>query len=129
MMKHSRGKSDTDFHKEKLLLNGAHSSIIVLRGSIFKDIETSTGYLNKTVLKKNSHERLSKDNLNKSVLSSYNDSFEFPLPADDNDIFITLLEKILLFKMELDKSFFNDSTIKCFMNSYQEFNGMTIPLL
>ena len=37
---HSRGKSDTNFYQEKTILNGAHSSIIYIRSSLFKDIET-----------------------------------------------------------------------------------------
>ena len=39
MIHHSRGKSDTNFYQEKTLLNGAYSSIIVLRGTLFKYIE------------------------------------------------------------------------------------------
>ena len=112
MIHHSRGKSDTDFYKEKLFLNGAHSSITVLRGSIFKDIETGTGYLNKAITRKNSIDKMSKDSPNTSVMNSYNDSLHLTLPMDDNEIFITLLEKILLFKMELDKFFFFDK-INC----------------
>ena len=49
MIHHSRGKSDTNFYQERNVLNGANSSIIYLRGSLFKDIETKVpSNLNKT---------------------------------------------------------------------------------
>ena len=38
---HSRGKSDTNFHQEKKILDGANIGITALRDSIFKDLEIS----------------------------------------------------------------------------------------
>ena len=36
---HSRGKSDTNFYQEQNLLNGAYSSLKVLRVSVVSDLE------------------------------------------------------------------------------------------
>ena len=43
---HSRGKSDTNFYQEQTILNGAYSSLKVLRVSIVSDL-TSTSYRKK----------------------------------------------------------------------------------
>ena len=41
-IRHSRGKSDTNFYQEKTILNGAYSSLKVLRVSVVNDLENST---------------------------------------------------------------------------------------
>jgi hypothetical protein len=38
---HSRGKSDTNFYQDQNLLNGAYSSLKVLRVSVVNDLESS----------------------------------------------------------------------------------------
>ena len=38
---HSRGKSDTNFYQEQTLLNGAYSSLKVLRVSVVNDLENN----------------------------------------------------------------------------------------
>ena len=39
---HSRGKSDTNFYQEQTILNGAYSSLKVLRVSLVSDLTHST---------------------------------------------------------------------------------------
>ena len=39
--KNYRGKSDTNFHQEKKILDGANIGITALRDSILKDLENS----------------------------------------------------------------------------------------
>ena len=94
---HSRGKSDTNFYQEQSILNGAYSSLKVLRVSIVNDLTHS-------FIKKKQKKMSSKSLLNRSRLS-----------IDDNDNndkgsknILTLIERVLLFKQELDRYFFQN---------------------
>ena len=122
MIHHSRGKSDTNFYQEKTLLNGAYSSIIVLRGTLFKYIENKVSKnLNRSQIM-NDFKRYSQDSvlinvtkqsMNKSSLTSNDEDYHSKINStDDSDILLSLLEKILLFKKELDLYFFRDK-LRC----------------
>ena len=96
---HSRGKSDTNFFQEQTILNGAYSSLKVLRVSIVSDL-TSSSY------RKNKKRRSSKKEFenNKSNSESENEKGK----DDSGDKILTLIERVLLFKQELDDYFFGN---------------------
>ena len=107
---HSRGKSDTDFYQEQSFLNGAYSSLKVLRVSIVSDLEKSSISHNRRSfhLKSSSKDKskilnLSDYSPNKSNNSSYisNSGAE-----TGGDRMLILVERVLLFKQELDHYFF-----------------------
>ena len=95
---HSRGKSDTNFYQEQTILNGAYSSLKVLRVSIVSDL-TSTSY-------RKNKKRLSKQAIeaNKSNSESEDEKGK----DDSGDKILTLIERVLLFKQELDDYFFGN---------------------
>ena len=104
---HSRGKSDTNFYQEQTLLNGAYSSLKVLRVSVVNDLESN----NKTIIKrsltrKNLQAQNSKFNKFKSNKINGNRS------TNIGDGILTLIERILLFKQELDAYFF-ENKLQC----------------
>ena len=96
---HSRGKSDTNFYQEQTILNGAYSSLKVLRVSIVSDL-TSTSYRkNKKRLRKQAIEA------NKSNSESEEEKEK---AESSSDKMLTLIERVLLFKQELDEYFFGN---------------------
>ena len=97
---HSRSKSDTNFFQEQSLLNGAHHSLKVLRVSIVTDLEKSSHHTKKTNLSRDKSKTYS-DSLNKSN-SSCNSGGEDLL----GDRVLILIERVLVFKQELDLYFF-----------------------
>ena len=108
---HSRGKSDTNFYQEQSFLNGAYSSLKVLRVSIVSDLEKSSYSHHKRSFHLKSTKDLSRlQNLsdispNKSNNSSYisNSGVE-----TGGERMLILIERVLLFKQELDHYFFTD---------------------
>ena len=97
---HSHSKSDTNFYEEQSLLNGAHHSLKVLRVSIVTDLEKSS-HRNKICNISREKSKTYSDSLNKSN-SSLNSSGEDFL----GDRVLILIEKVLVFKQELDYYFF-----------------------
>ena len=107
---HSRGKSDTNFYKEQMLLNGAYSGLKVLRVSIVSDLafssfnqKTMQGRL-RSKSKKEKREIISKDS-NTTVIS--NSSVDSNIDYSVGERILTLVERVLLFKQELDYYFFH----------------------
>ena len=94
---HSRGKSDTNFYQEQNILNGAYSGLKVLRVSIVNDLTYS---FSRKKLKKVS----SKSVPDKCHLSS---DMEENSEKGSKKI-LTLIERVLLFKQELDGYFFEN---------------------
>ena len=103
---HSRGKSDTNFYQEQTLLNGAYSSLKVLRVSVVNDLENS----NKPIIKRSlTRQNLTQNlKLNKLKSDKINESRE----SNIGDGILTLIERILLFKQELDAYFF-ENKLQC----------------
>ena len=97
---HSHSKSDTNFYEEQSLLNGAHHSLKVLRVSIVTDLEKSSHH-NKICNTSREKSKTYSDSLNKSN-SSLNSSGEDFL----GDRVLILIERVLVFKQELDYYFF-----------------------
>ena len=96
---HSRGKSDTNFYQEQTILNGAYSSLKVLRVSIVNDL-TYTCYR-----KKNRKSINKKTEKNKSNSQSEDEQEK---KEKNEDKILTLIERVLLFKQELDEYFFEN---------------------
>ena len=97
---HSRGKSDTNFYQEQNILNGAYSSLNVLRVSIVSDL-TYTAYRRK-VKKSAKSFHLSQSN------SASEEEKEKEKEENNSKKILTLIERILLFKQELDEYFFEN---------------------
>ena len=109
---HSRGKSDTNFYQDQTILNGAYSSLKVLRVSIVNDLTYPTinqkhkksiynkKYPSKQLVKKSSN----KNNKNNSIISDYDSNSNEPIGGK----ILNLIEKVLLFKQELDNYFFEN---------------------
>ena len=108
---HSRGKSDTNFYQEQNILNGAYSGLNVLRVSIVSDL-TYTSFRKKI--------RKSTKNLN---YNKSNSASEEEKEKEENENsgkkILTLIERILLFKQELDEYFFGNKIhlLKFYLNS------------
>ena len=96
---HSRGKSDTNFFQEQTILNGAYSSLKVLRVSIVSDL-TSSSY------RKNKKRKSSKKEFENNKSNS--ESEDEKGKDDSGDKILTLIERVLLFKQELDDYFFGN---------------------
>ena len=104
---HSRGKSDTNFYQDQTLLNGAYSGLKVLRVSIVNDLEQSpcNGKKSGNFKSQSREERRTQnqsDSLNTSnsnCISNYGET--------SGEKILTLVERVLLFKKELDDYFFN----------------------
>ena len=104
---HSRGKSDTNFYQEQSLLNGAYSSLKVLRVSVVNDLEST----NKPVIKRSlTRQNLKVQNSKTSKLKS--DIIDENRTSNIGDGLLTLIERILLFKQELDSYFF-ENKLQC----------------
>ena len=115
---HSRGKSDTNFHQERRILEGANIGVATLRDSIFKDLEKSQNYdlcHRKSDFQEASQKRLKKFqrkflDINYSYKKGNSQIIE---PNKSEKILIlSLLEKVLIFKRELDHYFFHEK-LKC----------------
>ena len=110
---HSRGKSDTNFYQEQTILNGAYSSLKVLRVSIVKDLAQGSIFLKKK--KNNIPNREQPNNNPKSKCTSHNNLSLIINTSNDSNTddteaqnILTLVERVLLFKQELDSYFFEN---------------------
>ena len=112
---HSRGKSDTNFYQEQSILNGAYKSLKVLRVSMVTDLTKTINTQRKKITKQNKK----KININAKrnsvqIMNIVNVSNLSNLSNDSDkedstsDKILTLLERVLLFKQELDHYFFDD---------------------
>ena len=116
--RHSRGKSDTNFLQEKKILDGANIGITTLRDSIFKDLEKTHHNINFTPQKSDTIENsIKKKKFQKKFLDIYQsnqkEKSQIIEPNDsEKDVVLSLLEKVLLFKKELDIYFFGQK-LKC----------------
>ena len=99
---HSRSNSDTNFHNERILLNGTYSSLKVLRVSIISDLEKTNYHINNISKDKKKNQNQS-DSFNLSNSSYISNSGE-----TGGERILTLVERILLYKQELDQYFFNN---------------------
>jgi len=112
---HSRGKSDTNFYQEQNILNGAYSSLNVLRVSLvseltslpyYKKIKKSSKFLqakNMIDIEKNNKEK-DKDNEDKNDIE-LNSDMEI---ENNGKRVLAFIEKVILFKQELDEYFFQN---------------------
>ena len=104
---HSRGKSDTNFYQDQTLLNGAYSGLKVLRVSIVNDLEQSPCNGKKSGnFKSQSREERRTQNQSNSLNKS-NSSCISNYGETSGEKVLTLVERVLLFKKELDDYFFN----------------------
>ena len=104
---HSRGKSDTNFYQEQTLLNGAYSSLKVLRVSVVNDLEsTNKPNIKRSLTRKIFKAKNSKTSKLKSEIINENRA------SNIGDGLLTLIERILLFKQEFDSYFF-ESKLQC----------------
>ena len=90
---HSRGKSDTNFYQEKALLNGAYSSLKVLRVSVVNDLENKRHSIFKRSITRQNFKVNNNLNKKKSDLLNKNKSND-----TSGEGILTLIERILLFK-------------------------------
>ena len=105
---HSRGKSDTNFYQEQNILNGAYSSLDVLRVSLVSELT----YL--PIRKK------AKKSSRNVILSTKSSDTKEKEKKDEEEIkqeeiaeingkkILNLIERVLLFKQELDVYFFEN---------------------
>ena len=112
---HSRGKSDTNFYQEQSILNGANKSLKVLRVSMVTDLTKSINTQRKKNTKQNNKKlKINAKRNSVQIMNSVNVSNLSNLSSDSNsenttsDKIMTLLERVLLFKQELDQYFFDD---------------------
>ena len=102
---HTRGKSDTNFYQEKTILNGAYSGLKVLRVSIVNDLAhtVSTHKRRKSITINQPKDNRKIVHANSNNISDIND-----LDSEDSvgERILTLIERVLLFKQELDDYFF-----------------------
>ena len=99
-----RGKSDTIFYQDQTLLNGAYSSLKVLRVSVVNDLENSNS-IRKSMTLKNYNQK-KEITTTKSIFNSKIPNFFH------GEGILTLIERILLFKKELDLYYF-ENKLKC----------------
>ena len=117
---HSRGKSDTNFYQEQNILNGAYSGLKVLRVSIVSDLAQTTFSLKK---KQNRYRKKSQPKDKKSLVNSRgnfstsnlynisdinNSSIDSTTDDSEGERILILIERVLLFKQELDSYFFEN---------------------
>ena len=115
---HSRGKSDTNFHQERKILEGTHVGITNLRDSIFKDLEKSQNYglhHRKSDFQEMSQKKMKKFqrkflDFNYSYIKENTQIIE--ASKSEKVLILSLLEKVLIFKRELDHYFFHEK-LKC----------------
>ena len=105
---HSRGKSDTNFYQEKNLLNGAYSSLKVLRVSVVNDLENSKRLkIKKSLTRQNFNAHPNRYIKFKSL--AIKDKRQ---SITDGEGILTLIKRILLFKQEFDLYFF-ENKLRC----------------
>jgi len=104
---HSRGKSDTNFYQDQTLLNGAYSGLKVLRVSIVNDLEQSSCSRKKSANFKSQSREASRTQNQSDSLNKSNSSFISNYGETGGEKILTLVERVLLFKKELDDYFFN----------------------
>ena len=104
---HSRGKSDTNFYQDQTLLNGAYSSLKVLRVSIVNDLEQSFCSRKKSANFKSQSREASRTQNQSDSLNKSNSSYISNFGEAGGEKVLTLVERVLLFKKELDDYFFN----------------------
>ena len=107
---HSRGKSDTNFYQEQSFLNGAYSSLKVLRVSIVSDLEKSSYSHQRRSFhfKSNSKDKSRIQNVSDFSFNKSNNSSNISNSGTENggERMLILIERVLLFKQELDHYFF-----------------------
>lgn len=110
---HSRGKSDTNFYQEQTVLNGAYSSLKVLRVSIVNDL-AYTSISNKKKQRRISIKNNAKDSkkskfqIVNNISNTSNISNDSNSDESNGDRISTLIERVFLFKKELDSYFFDN---------------------
>ena len=110
---HSRSNSDTNFYQEQAMLNGAHSGLKVLRVSVISDL-AQTSFFTRKKLSRQSYSiqsNVSKKypQLNISNTSNTNNkSNDSNLEDSVGERISTLIERVLLFKKEIDNYFFDN---------------------
>ena len=110
--RHSRGKSDSNFYHEKKILESSNIGIKALRDSIFEDLKQTQHSPNlgrkKSDIKGNSPFKNKKFQKKFEVCNFIHKEKTQRLEVyySEKDLFLSLLEKILLFKKELDLFFF-----------------------
>ena len=113
-IRHSRGKSDTNFYQEQTILNGAYSGLKVLRVSIVSELTHTTVNQKKKLSRQYNNKSQSNDSKtnhlqnvnNVSNISNSSDASN----SDDSvgEKILTLIERVLLFKQEIDNYFFKN---------------------
>ena len=110
---HSRGKSDTNFYQEQTILNCAYSGLKVLRVSIVSDLAQSAFNLKKKQNQiknksesKDKKKEISQKDSNTTIVS--NSSIDLNSEYSVGEKILTLVERVLLFKQELDNYFFEN---------------------
>ena len=119
-MHHIRGKSDTDFYQEKTLLNGAYSSLKVLRVSVVNDLENSNKIRKSNTLKNYNPKKAI--TATQSIFNDKNPNFFH------TEGILTLIERILLFKKELDLYYF-ENKIKCLKFHLDNISSIIIKMI
>ena len=115
---HLRGKSDTNFHQEKKILDEANIGINALRDSIFKDFEISqqNSEINRqnTVFQENSQKNKKIQKKYFDINFFYKKKYSEPIQQNNSEkiLILYLLEKVLLSKREIDHYFFGKK-LKC----------------
>ena len=119
-IRHSRGKSDTNFYQEQSILNGAYSGLKVLRVSIVSDLTQTAFSLQK---KQNRYRKKSQPKDKKRIVSPntknsapiLNNITNLSISSNDSnnddsvgEKILILIERVLLFKQELDSYFFEN---------------------
>ena len=105
---HSRGKSDTNFYQEQNILNGAYSSLNVLRVSLVSELtylplrkkakkSSRNVMVNTNSLETEEKEKKDEEEINEEEIAEIN-----------GKKILNLIEKVLLFKQELDVYFFEN---------------------
>ena len=119
-IRHSRGKSDTNFYQEQNILNGAYSGLKVLRVSIVSDLTQTAFSLKKkqTRYRKKSQPKEKKRIVSPNTKNStpnFNNVTNLSNSSNDSnkddsvgEKILILIERVLLFKQELDSYFFEN---------------------
>ena len=104
---HSRGRSDTNFYQDQTLLNGAYSGLKVLRVSIVNDLEQSSCSRKKSANFKSQSREASRTQNQSDSFNKSNSSYISNFGETGGEKVLTLVERVLLFKKELDNYFFD----------------------
>ena len=107
---HSRGKSDTNFYQEQSILNGAYSSLKVLRVSIVNELVHTKNSIKKKKINCRNKSHSSKKNSHDVNTSNISSNSSNDSNSDDSvgERILNLIERVLLFKQELDDYFFEN---------------------